>query len=80
MPHHARLAAVDKPTYDGSQMPRLFDAEQLCAQGLAEKDLVRNPSWFATPSDYRKTLEHGGPIVHELEKARFIVHDMTLPR
>jgi hypothetical protein len=57
MPEHARLAAVDKPTYDGSQLPRFFDAEQLCAQGLAKKDLVRNPPWFATPSDFRKTLE-----------------------
>jgi hypothetical protein len=57
MPDNARLAAVDRPTYDGSQLPRFFDAEQLCAQSLAKKDLVRNPGWFATPADYRKTLE-----------------------
>jgi hypothetical protein len=57
MPDNVRIAALDTPTYDGRQLPRFFDAEQLCAQGLAKRDLVRNPQWFATQADYRQTLE-----------------------
>ncbi len=57
MPDTARIAAADTPTYDGKQLPRFFDAEQLCAQGLAKRDLVRNPQWFETHSEYRKILE-----------------------
>jgi hypothetical protein len=53
---NARLATVDAPTYDGKQLPRFFDAEQLCAQGLAKEDLIRNPQGFGTETDYRKTL------------------------
>ena len=57
MPDTARIAALDKPAYPGPQLPRFFDAKQLCAQGLKKKDLVKNPPWFATEADYRKTLD-----------------------
>lgn len=57
MPDTARIAALDKPVYQGPQLPRFFDAEQLCAQGLKKKDLVAKPVWFSTVSEYRKILD-----------------------
>ena len=52
-----RLAATDSPVYDGKQLPRFFDAEQLCAQGLKKEDLVKHPGWFSTAPEYRSVLD-----------------------
>lgn len=57
MPDSTRLAATDSPVYDGKQLPRFFDAEQLCAQGLKKEDLVKHPEWFSTASEYRSVLD-----------------------
>jgi hypothetical protein len=57
MPDSTRIAATDSPLFDGTQLPRFFDAEQLAAQGITKKDLVANAHWFGSASEYRKILE-----------------------